>query len=302
MVDFVSVVVSAINIRVALISGDGKKLKMVYTGPVDNKRLMQQIHGVLDRIDNFGGIGITMPGILDMNRGIMLYAPNLDVKNINVVDPMEKRYGVDVSLLNGEVAAVMAEKLLGAGKNLSNIAHLRFGIGIGCGFILNDRVLLGKEGNAHEVGHCTIDAFGKMRCGCGATGHWEAYCSHYGVPNFAKELLATKYKNVKSKLRSVKNLTVEKVYEMAHSDDVAAKIVEEVGRLNAIGVANIIDGYDPELISIGGKTAMDNQEAVLRPILKHVKSHVINKMPKIIISPLGEQASLYGAVADFLDL
>ena len=301
MVNFVSVDVGTTHIRVALVNENGR-LKRIYKGPTDGKRLMQQVHHIIDSVGKFGGIGISMPGTLDMNRGILRYAPDLGIRDINIVEPMEKKYGVDVSLSNAGTSAVMGEKLLGAGKNLSSIVHLTLRTGIGCGVILNDRLLLGKDGNAHEVGHCTIDPLGAMTCSCGAAGHWEAYCSGRGIPDFTKELLDTKYKGAKSTLRGVKDLTAKKVYNAARSDKVAAKIVDEIGRLNAIGVANIIDFYDPELVSIGGGIAINNQSAVLKPILKHVKSHVMNRMPRVIITPLGENASLYGAVVDFLDL
>jgi glucokinase len=300
MGDVVSIDVGAVNLRAALVDRDSKKLRKVHKEAVDCEDLMRQIYSIVDKIGKFRGIGISMPGTLDMNRGILCYSPNLNLRNINVVELMQDRYHVDVSLSNDETAAVMGEKLFGAGKKLGNVVHLTLGTGIGCGVILNDRLLLGKDGNAHEVGHVTIDASGAMRCGCGAMGHWEAYCSGRDIPNFARLLLDTRYRNEKSVLKGMRKLSTRSVYGAARSDKVAAKIVNEVGRLNAIGIANIIDCYDPELITIGGAIALNHQSTVLKPILAQVKSHAINKVPKIMITPLGETASLYGAVADFL--
>jgi glucokinase len=275
---------------------------MIYKKPVDCREFMEQIYEVVDKVGKFDGIGISMPGTLDMNKGVLCYAPNLHMNNVNIVDLLQNRYHVDVSLSNDETAAVMGEKLFGAGKAFDNVVHLSLGMGIGCGVILNNRLLLGKDGNAHEVGCCTIDAFGTMKCSCGAMGHWEAYCSGYGIPHFAKELLKTKYKNEKSKLRDIRELTARSVYEAARHDAVAEKIIDEIGRLNAIGVANVIDCYDPDLVTIGGGIAIERPSEILEPIIKHVKEYAINRMPKIMITPLGEKVGLYGAVVDFMEV
>jgi glucokinase len=297
----VSIDVGSTNLRIGLVERAGKSLRMIYKKPVDCREFMEQIYDVVDGVGKFDGIGISMPGILDMNKGILCYAPNLNLRNLNVVELLQNRYHVDVSLSNDETAAVMGEKLFGAGKKFENIVHISFGTGIGCGVIVNDRLLLGKDGNAHEVGCCTIDVFATLRCSCGAIGHWEAYCSGYGIPNFTRKLLDTVYKNDKSELRDIKDLTASQVYKTARHDAVADKIVKEIGRLNAMGVANAINCYDPELVTIGGGIALGQPDAVMEPILKHVKEHTINRMPKIMITPLGEKAGLYGAVVDFLD-
>ncbi len=75
------------------------------------------------------------------------------------------------------------------------------------------------------------------------------------------------------------------------------KFVEEIGRLNAIGFANINTIYDPKLITIGGSIALNNQPLILNPILAHIKQYTVNRLPEIRITPLGRDAVLYGAIA-----
>lgn len=77
----------------------------------------------------------------------------------------------------------------------------------------------------------------------------------------------------------------------------ALQLVEEIGVLNAIGFANVINAYDPSLITVGGTVTLKNKKMILSPIKKHVKEYAINRVPKIMVTPLGEDIGVYGAVA-----
>jgi glucokinase len=81
------------------------------------------------------------------------------------------------------------------------------------------------------------------------------------------------------------------------SDRLALMLVAEIGMLNAIGFANVINAYDPSLITVGGTVALENAEAVLVPIMKHVGDYAINRVPQIKVTSLGENVGVYGAVA-----
>jgi|Deesub1362B_J571_1020462.scaffolds.fasta_scaffold09089_2 glucokinase len=94
------------------------------------------------------------------------------------------------------------------------------------------------------------------------------------------------------------NLTTEVIFKAAkEGDELSLYIVEEIGRLNAIGFANIIDIYDPSLITVGGSIALNNPKLVMDPIKKHVEDYAVNRIPKILLTPLGSDIVLYGAVA-----
>jgi glucokinase len=88
------------------------------------------------------------------------------------------------------------------------------------------------------------------------------------------------------------------VFDAARQGDGAAlSIVDEVGKINAVGVADIVNAYDPELITFGGGVALNNPELILKPIRRYVARHVINRLPEMMITPLGEDIVLYGALA-----
>jgi len=125
---------------------------------------------------------------------------------------------------------------------------------------------LGKDGNAVEIGHLTIDFEGRLKCGCGKKGHW-----------------------------------AEILFDAAKDrDKLSLRLVEEIGVLNAIGFANVINAYDPSVISVGGAVTLKNTKLILSPIRRNVENYVLNRVPKIIATPLGEDVGIFGAVAAVL--
>ncbi len=250
------------------------------------------------------GIGIASIGPLDLRRGVILSPPNVPFKEVEIVKAFKEKFDVMVLLINDAVAAVWAEKQYGVGRSYENVVYVTFSTGVGAGIIVDGNLLIGKDGNAHEVGHIVVDYSGFMRCRCGGYGHWEAYCGGINIPLFVKKLLNEKYKPhiLKSMLNedySSDNITVEKLFEYANKGDwLALKIVEdEIGRLNAAGLASIINCYDPEIILIGGGIALNNKEIVIKSINKHLDLYVTNGKPLIRITSLGEDVVLKGAIA-----
>ncbi|MDE1857055.1 MAG: ROK family protein [Candidatus Micrarchaeota archaeon] len=289
------------HLSVGLVDAATQRMKVVYRERGNDPGFMRRVFKVLDGAGRLDGIGISSPGTIDMNKGIILGCPNLKIRNLPIVERMRDRYGVPVSLLNDAIAGVMGEKFYGAGREESNIAHIKFGSGIGCGVIADNRVLLGKDGNAHEVGHYVINPFSTLKCSCGKFGHWEAYCSGRGIPNFVKYMLNGKYSHARSSLRQKKQLVAKDLFTAAKKrDKVALDVLKVVGMINAMGIANVINSYDPELITIGNSVVLENEDAILRPIIKDVGKYTVNRVPKIIVTPLDYRLSLYGAVSDFL--
>lgn len=293
--------IGATNLRIALMQEDGKILSQS-SEKTDSKRLMEQIYCKLDTYGDFEGIGIASVGPLDSRKGIITNPPNIDIKDLHIIELLNKKYGKPAYLLNDCVAAVLAEKQFGMGKEVENLVYITLSTGIGCGVIADNRVILGKDGNAHEVGHYIVDTESTLKCGCGSYGHWEAYCAGKNIPQFAKFLLGSDYKGKETVLNNgtVVDLTSEKLFQLANTDVVAKEIVERVGKINAIEVAAIINAYDPELITIGGSVATNNEKWLMEALEKHVKNYTINRMPRISMTPLGSDIGIYGGVAGFL--
>jgi len=250
------------------------------------------------------GVCLASPGPLDLKRGQITHTANLPYKNVPIIASLRESLGFEAYLVNDANAAALGEKEWGAGRGLSNMFYLTISTGIGGGAIIDGRLLLGKEGNAAEVGHTTIDSLGRLTCGCGRRGHWEAYCSGTGIPSLAR-LVWEELGDVGraslagSKLASkLESASAADVYSAADGGDpFALHVVDEVGRLNAIGVANIADAYDPELVTIGGGVALNNPERVISPIRKMAGDYAINTVPAVRITPLGDDVGLLGALS-----
>ncbi len=281
--------------RVAVASDDGRIMaKRQFRTPRMEKALQHRLVGefrTLMReagVDSVDAIGVASIGPLSMKEGIILGAPNLGMKRIDVAKAIREFHSGKLVMLNDCNAAVLGEKLYGAGEGVDNIAYLTISTGIGCGAIVDGKLLFGKDGNAAESGHVVIDYKLKIRCGCGGYGHWEALCSGNGLLNLAK--LITGRRRWK---------TPQQLFEAFEKkrDKQAAAVLREAAMINAAGIACIINNFDPELLTIGGSVALNHKETVIGWALKYLSRYVINRMPRIIPTPLGGDAPLLGAVA-----
>ncbi|HDN01509.1 MAG TPA: ROK family protein, partial [Candidatus Bathyarchaeota archaeon] len=180
------------NVRVALGNSNGRILKKIYEktdksrGPEGiSKQIIRMINLLVSEetsIKKIEGIGIGSAGPLDIKKGGLMKPTNFPFDFVPLVKPLEEEYGLPTCLLNDCVAAVMGEKHFGLGRNHDNLVYITISTGIGGGIYVNGHLLIGKDGNAHEIGHFTIDFEGRLICGCGRRGHWEAYCSGNGIP------------------------------------------------------------------------------------------------------------------------
>jgi glucokinase len=255
----------------------------------------------MDKTD-IEGACIASAGPLDLRKGEIVNGPNFLFEHIPLVKPVQDELGKPVYLLNDCIAGVIGEHEFGAGKGVNDLVYITISTGIGGGAYVNGHLLFGKDGNAVEVGHTTIDLDG-MKCGCGKIGHWEAYCSGRNIPNFVRMKLKTmdKKRTEKSLLYeltngTLSNLSAEILFKAAKSKDrLSLELVDEIGKLNAVGFANVIGMYDPSLITVGGSVALKNEKLIMGPLKRHLKDHVFNRPAKIMITPLGNDVGLYGA-------
>ncbi len=246
-------------------------------------------------------IGIGSIGPIDTCTGSIVNTPNFPFKTVPVIEPLTFEFHVPVRMLNDCSAAVLGEQRFGAGKGIRNLAYVTLSTGLGGGAIVDGHLLVGKDGNAVEIGHITIDPGSPLVCGCGCRGHWEAYCSGDNIPNFARLLLEGREDS--SLLLELAGgdptgITAKILFNAAKKGDPAAKhVVSKIGEVNAVGFADIVNAYDPELVTVGGSIALRNPDLILQPILKNIDRHLINRRPDIKITPLGDDAVLYGALA-----
>ena len=301
--------IGATNIRVA--SGDhgGLNSKLSESTDRDNgplgvsAQIIRMAHEL--GMDSVESAGVGSIGPIDIASGNIVNTTNLPFKEVPVTEPLREAFDVPVSLLNDCTAAVLGEKSFGAGREIDNLAYVTLSTGLGGGAIVDGHLLIGKDGNAVEVGHITIDPDSPLTCGCGSPGHWEAYSSGNNIPNFAKHILGEEGSSLIHELTEGDPgaMTVEILFEAAKVGDAAAlRVVDELGKVNAVGFANVVNAFDPELITIGGSIALNNPELILGPIMENIDRHLLNRRPRIMITPLGDDVVLYGALARALSL
>ena len=303
---FAAVDIGATNVRVA--SGDKDGLKHKSSERTDRENgaegISAQIIRMIEDLDigELASVGVGSIGPIDICTGSIVDTPNLPFKEIPVLEPLTFQFHVPVRMLNDCSAAVLGEQKFGAGKGLRNLAYVTLSTGLGGGAIVDGHLLVGKDGNAVEIGHLTIDPDSPLVCGCGCRGHWEAYCSGSNIPNFARLLLEEMGGEDNLLLDLVggdpSEITTEILFGAAQKGDPTALcIVSKIGEVNAIGFADIVNAFDPELITVGGSIALKNPDLILKPIADNIGKHLINRRPEIKITPLGEDAVLLGALA-----
>jgi glucokinase len=302
---FIAVDIGATNIRVAV--GPEKGIKSILKEQTDQNNgpigISSQIIKMIDKLKGTPkAIGIGSIGPIDIKKGIITNTPNYPFNNIPILKPIKEKYDIPVLIANDCTAAVLGEKVFGAGKSHENLFYVTLSTGLGGGAIVDGHLLFGKDGNAPEIGHISIYSDIKLVCGCGGLGHWEAYSSGANIPNYAKKILENHdWEN--SKLfqlceGNLEEITAIMIFDLAKKGDAISKlIVNEIGKVNSSGFANIVNAFDPELITVGGSIALNNPDLVLTPIKKRIDSYLINRKPKIMITPLGADIVLFGALA-----
>jgi predicted NBD/HSP70 family sugar kinase len=201
------------------------------------------------------GIGVGVPGITD-DKGTVLFAPNLGWRNVPLQQLLEEEFRMPVTIDNEANAGAVGEKEFGIGRDASNLIYISIGIGIGTGIILKNELYRGASGYSGEMGHISIQADGKP-CRCGNIGCWELYASENALLEEASKLLA----DGKGDL--------EELVALADAGDAEAlELFARTGRYLGVGITNIINIFNPELIIIGNRFA--EVERWLGPAVRHV--------------------------------
>jgi glucokinase len=228
----------------------------------DNNTLLNQINYFYDLLSkryDADYIGVTFPAAID-NKGVVMYAPNLPGwKHRNLLNKFKSRFDETVFIENDAKAQALAEKLYGVGKKYKNFIYLTIGTGIGGAIFIDDKLYKGYNGFAGEFGHMVIEKRGP-KCGCGRHGCLEALASGKAIEKFANNLLLNKkliYKNKQLKLAGKDIFDAWK-----NNKDYAEIIVKEAAENISIGIANIINIFDPEAIIIGGGITRDNMKFI----------------------------------------
>jgi glucokinase len=200
------------------------------------------------------GIGIGVPGIIDMNTGMLRESPNLPGwAGTPVQAEIERLLGTRVILENDANVAALGEKWLGAAREVEDMAMLTLGTGVGGGIVLKGRIWHGMTGMAGEFGHMTVEPEGPP-CGCGNRGCVEQYASATAVVRMAKEAITSgRAPGLAKAASSDPEFNAKAIYNLAiQGDEEARKIFGRVGRALGICIANLVNAFNLNMYVVGG--------------------------------------------------
>ena len=220
------------------------------------KNIFKSIYKVLEKtdikIEKIKSIGIGSPGPLNVEKGIIYESANLPIKNMEIVELIEEETGVNTYLQNDANTAALGEKVFGAGKEADDLLYITISTGVGGGIIINGKIYYGHTGNAGEIGHMTVDPTGP-KCGCGNYGCLESFSSGTAIKNMAKKAIENDESTLIKKLAKDQKLSAKLVAKAAaKGDQKALDIFAKAGYYLGIGIANLVNIFNPEMIILGG--------------------------------------------------
>lgn len=264
------------------------------------KKVMEK-NGLAEK--DIKSIGIGIPGCHNPDTGVILYCANINFHNTPIVEMIQKEINVPVYLGNDADCAALGEAYAGATKNVDDSIMITIGTGIGGGIIINKKIYNGFNHCGGELGHIVIVAGGEQ-CGCGRNGCWEAYGSATALVRQAREAIKTNCESqlAKSVDGDLEKVNAKVVFDVMHAGcPVAKAVIEKYIEYFSIGITNIINIFQPEMLVIGG--GVSKQGKILTDmIMKHVSAERYgenNGLPKteLCTALLGNDAGIIGAAA-----
>ena len=229
-------------------------------------------------------VGIAAAGFVDADGTRVMFAPHLSWRDEPLRDRLGARLGLPVTVANDANAALWAEHVHGRARGARDVVMVTLGTGIGGALLLDGRLHVGRNGMAGEFGH-TQAVPGGRPCECGHTGCWEQYCSGKALARFAADAGSA--------------LSGPALTEAAErGDPVARGAYLEVGRWLGAGVADLVAGFDPELVIVGGGVSAAGElllEPARRALSAALVGHGHRTEPELAIASLGPEAGLVGA-------
>ena len=301
------------KILTAVISSQGKMLSRDHSVTPARKgheaviqSILESAHRALEQanvdISALTAIGIGAPGISNPETGILFTSPNLPGwQDVPLRDIMQERLGKKTFLINDANAAALGEFYFGAARGVHNFIYITLSTGIGGGIVIDGKIYSGAIGAAGEVGHMTIDDDGPI-CNCGNRGCWETLASGTALAREARHRIM---EGVRTSILEYAGSDVEKVTaEVIHSaaqqgDSLARELIARTGYYVGVGLANLINIFNPELIVIGGGLS-NIGDMLLKPAFKVAGERAYKQAfqaVRFVSAELGRDSGVLGAAA-----
>lgn len=301
------------NLRAAIVDAESgavvQQLSIPTLAREGHDAVMARMAGLFEELiqsagipkDQVAGIGIGVPGVLDLEKGETLFLPNLPGTWVHVplAATIQRLTGIRTSLLNDVRSITYGEWSFGAGKGVDTVAVFAIGTGVGGGLVINGQLHLGIGGTAGELGHMSIDYNGP-RCGCGNYGCLEALASGPAIASMGMKAVAQGLTTQIGALceYDLNRITPRLIAEAAEAGDpIACEIYDKVGSYLGVAAANMCVSVGPRRIIMAGGV-MNAGKLLLEPMERTMRQRVtvmpVNQV-EIVTAQLGDQAGMVGA-------
>jgi len=253
-------------------------------------------------LSDIGGIGIASPGVANSEDGVAEYCNNIYFRKYPIVAKLREHTGVqNIKLENDANAAALGEAVAGAAKDARISMIVTLGTGVGGGIVIDGKVYSGFNFVGGELGHMVIEKDG-VPCSCGRRGCWEVYSSATALARMTRE----KIEECRAAGRHTSMFTASRISgrtaceAMRAGDEAGREVYEKYIDYLATGLANVINIFQPEVVSLGGGVSNEGQSLIddlLPKVREQTYGYGYIKLTDIRIAALGNDAGIIGAAA-----
>ena len=245
--------------------------------------------------ENILGIGIGVHGLVDKEKGISIFAPNFGWENVELQNIVEEKFDLRTYIDNDVRVMALGEYWFGHGRGVDNLLCVNAGYGVGSGIILSGEVYRGHKSLAGEIGHTTVEEDGPL-CNCGDYGCLETLASGPAIAREVRKYIKRGFdSNINNMVgRELDKITGKIVGEAAKKgDELSRQILKQAGNYLGIGISNLVNVLDPEIVLIGGGVSKSG-DLILSSLKKTVKTKSMFDPPPIKTTKLRDKAGPIG--------
>ncbi|MFX3956760.1 ROK family glucokinase [Streptococcus suis] len=268
---------------------------------IDSIKQRFETHGLTK--DDFLGIGMGSPGVVDSEAGTVIGAYNLNWKTLQLVkEQFESALGLPFFIDNDANVAALGEQWVGAGNNNPNVVFMTLGTGVGGGVIAAGNLIRGVKGAGGELGHITVDFDEPFACPCGKKGCLETVASATGIVNLSRRY-ADQYAGdakLKQMIDDGQDVTAKDVFDLAkEGDDLALIVYRHFSEYLGVACANIAAVLNPAYIVLGGGVSAAGEFLLdgVRKVFAENSFPQIKESTQIVLATRGNDAGVLGAAS-----
>jgi len=288
------------HLRAATVDQKGR----IHSRFKQNTPQVKDAHAIVDAIVSavrefqkaaeISAVSLVVPGTVKVDEGAVVKAPNLPcLDGFPLAAALTDELGLPAILENDANAAAVGEMWQGAAVGCKTIICVTLGTGVGGGIILDGKLWRGVDSSAAEIGHMCVDPFGGVACTCGSRGCLEVFASATAIVRMTREA-SPRFPD--SVLQGVEDQTAEMIFEAGQQgDELALEIFRRMGVYLGIGLANLINILNPEIIVVGGGV-VNGWELFEKHMHQQVEERAFPLLRvKIVRAKCGDDAGLLGA-------